>query len=123
MKKIHETNMLNKYTKFATIQDGRHFPKSYIVLRYMIDGERHGFLHLGGNGKAPINCDGGFGMDSAIRRMIKDGLVTYHRAVHHEASPVFSGNPTINRNFVKVTDKGTDKYKRMSLKYKLRLSY
>ena len=102
--------------------DGLHLPKAFIVLRYMIDGEtlRWGAITetYSGKGRAPINFQGGFGYDAPLKRMVRDGLATYNRGVHHEAASCYGGNPTINWSFLEVTDKGRAKYEKMKRKYK-----
>jgi hypothetical protein len=98
-----------------------HVPKAYIVLRYMIDGETSRWPGrsetYGGKGTALVNFQGGFGYDTDLRRMVREGLATYHRRVHHETAPVFGGNPTINCSYLKVTDKGRKKYELMKKRY------
>lgn len=101
--------------------DGLNLPKAFIVLRYMIDGEtiRWGAITktYGGKGRAPINFQDGFGYDAPLKRMVRDGLATYNRGIHHEAALCYGGNPTINWSFLEVTDKGRSKYALMKKRY------
>lgn len=115
--RFYPEGFLEKYTKLETQIRGRHLPKAFLVLRYMIDGERHGFQTYGGKGRAPINFQGGFGYDASLRRMVRDGLATYNRGIHHDAALCYGGNPTINWSFLEVTDKGREKYALMKKRY------
>lgn len=109
----------NYMTTAATTKfDGRHFPKELIIYSFMIDGENYGgSCTRGGRGTAYINCEGGFGYDATVRRMIKDGYVTYHTTQCHLNA--FNDYRTyITRSFIRVTDKGRARYIRMLKKYK-----
>lgn len=66
----------------------------------------------GGKGFALINCEGGFGHDAVVRKMIRDGEVTLFRRKGYESSfrTAIGGYYTINRTEVHVTDKGREVY-------------
>lgn len=99
------TETQDRWNRFHTVT-----PPRMKLLSFMIDGWQYDsrFNRRGGNGYAPLNCLGGFGYDATVRRMVRDGEIRITRGAHHD-NP-FRGNPTINRTYAHVTDRGREVY-------------
>lgn len=90
--------------------------KRFTILRCAILGETGGFPHYEdgvrwGRGRVPLNREGGFGIDSAVRKMIRDGDARLVRYQHHN-NP-FGGNPTINVTDLVITERGRETFVRL----------
>ncbi len=90
---------------------GRHLPKKYLVLKYMVVGEGTEPWVYGGKGTALINCLGGFAYDSDVRKMIEDGLVTSGRIASRKSA--HGGTNDISYTQLTITDKGRAEYARL----------
>lgn len=90
---------------------GQHFPKKYLVLKYMVVGEGEEPWVYGGKGTALINCLGGFAYDSDVRKMIEDGLVTSGRIASRKSA--HGGTNDISYTQLTITDKGRKEYDRL----------
>lgn len=85
-------------------------PQRMKLLMFAIDGLQYAWWSdkYGGHGRVPLNCEGGFGYDATVRRMVRDKEVRIVRKPSH--SNAHGGNPTINRTFAVVTDRGREVY-------------
>lgn len=90
-------------------------PKRMYMLMFMIEGfddypswSSYRGTRRGGTGQAALNCEGGFGLDTVVKKMIRDGEVTLSRYQSH--NNVHGGNPTINRTRITVTQRGREVY-------------
>lgn len=100
-------------------------PKRMLLLMYMIDGKGYSWrldaTIYGGNGKASLNCEGGFGYDSIVRKMVRDKEIRINRYESH--SNAHGGNPTINRTQAIVTSRGREVYASWKKRMKGRISF
>jgi len=82
------------------------------ILTFMVDGRYDVWAKewRGREGKAAINCEGGWGHDNVVKRMIRRGEVTFHRAPRsggHRSN--YSGVPK-NQSYILITPKGVEAY-------------